>query len=179
MTEVFSVSCFLIVTLSFRASLYCSAPCPILSSSHCVCVKKLVSPLGQGAGMPGWSAPGESAFWTSLVPLVWCSASICCWVSLSGTPGGPLLQTPPTTVFEPPALLKIPSSSECCYPVLLGRATVALNAPKYLLFLSRTTVMRSYSQPYQSGLIEKENYWWFGDSFHWFSPRFCPVTEQE
>lgn len=93
-------------------------PCPILSSSHCVCVKKLVPPLGEGAAMPGWKAPGESAFWTPLVPLVWCSASLCCWVSLSDTPGGPLLQTPLTTVLEPSSLLKIPPSSECCYPVL-------------------------------------------------------------
>lgn len=77
-------------------------PCPILSSSHCVCVKKLVPLLGQGAGMPGWKTPGESAFWTPLVRLVWCSASLCCWVSLSSTPGGLLLQTHPTTNFEPP-----------------------------------------------------------------------------
>lgn len=105
-------------------------PCPILSSSHCVCVKKLVSPLGQGAGMPGWKAPGENAFWTPLVLLVWCSASLSCWVSLSGTPGGPLLQTLPTTIFEPPTLLKIPSSSECCYPVLLGRENRGTECPQ-------------------------------------------------
>lgn len=123
---------------------FCGTPRPILSSSHCVCVKKRVSPLGRSTGMPGWKAPGESGFWTSLVPLVWCSASLCRWVSLSGTPGGSLLQTLPTTVFEPPTLLTIPSSSECCYPVVLGRATGALNIPKYFPLWSQTTVIHLY-----------------------------------
>lgn len=112
-------------------------PCPILSSSHCVCVKNFVSLLGQGARMPGWKAPGENAFWTPLVRLVWCSASLSCWVSLSGTPGGPLLQTLTTTIFEPPTLLKIPSSSECYYSVILGRETRAVSFPKCLLFVIR------------------------------------------
>lgn len=126
-------------------------PCPILSSSHCVCVKKLVSPLGQGAWMPGWNAPGENAFWTPLVPLVWCSASLCCWVSLSGTPGGPLLQTPPMAISEPPTLLKLPSSSECCSPVLLGRATRGTACSQNISCLwSETTVMHSLIQRYPS-----------------------------
>lgn len=43
-------------------------PCPILSSSHCVCVKKLVPLLGQGAGMPGWKAPGGTLFEPLLSP---------------------------------------------------------------------------------------------------------------
>jgi len=55
-------------------------PCPIRSSSHCVCVKKLVPLLRQGAEMPGGKTPGKNAFWTPLVLLVWCSASLCCWV---------------------------------------------------------------------------------------------------
>lgn len=95
MSHVFSLSHCPIIAL----------PCPILSSFHCVCVKRLVPLLGQCTGMPAWKAPGESAFWTPLVLLVWCSASLCCWDSLSGTPGGPLLQTLLTTMFEPPVLL--------------------------------------------------------------------------
>lgn len=43
-------------------------PRPVLSSSHCFCVKGLVSPLGRGAGMPGWKAPGDNAFWTPSCP---------------------------------------------------------------------------------------------------------------
>lgn len=71
MTVVLCVSCF-----SFPRCLseLPSTPsivvlhCPIISSSHCVCVKKLVPLLGQGAGMPGWKDPGKNTFEPLLSP---------------------------------------------------------------------------------------------------------------
>lgn len=141
MSHVFSLSHCPIVAL----------PCPIFSSSHCVCVKKLVPLLGQGTGMPGWKAPGENAFWTPLVLLVWCSASLCCWVSLSGTPGGPLLQTFLTTIFEPPVLL-----NPLILWVLLS-CPLALTVPKYLQFVIRDNWHASlYSAIEEQTLRERE-----------------------
>lgn len=71
MTVVLCVSCFsfphCLSELPSTPSIVV-LPCPIISSSHCVCVKKLVPLLGQGAGMPGWKDPGKNTFEPLLSP---------------------------------------------------------------------------------------------------------------
>lgn len=111
MTEVCSVLCILIPYCPPELPSIVLLSWPILSSSHCVCVKKLVPPAGprcRGARLKG---PRRDSFWTPVVPVVWCSASLCCLVSLSGTPGGLLLQTSPTTIFVPHEMGPHPSSN--------------------------------------------------------------------
>lgn len=138
----YSVSCFLSFShcpseLPSIPSIV-ALPCPILSSSHCVCMKKLVPLLGQGAGMPAWKAPGRNAFWTPLVPLVWCSESLRCWGLCQALQEVHYFRPFQRQCLSVPPSLKIPSSFECYYPVLsMRRARRELSVPGCVLFVIR------------------------------------------
>ena len=133
MTEVFSVSCSLIFTLS---SLCCSTPLSYpLILPLCLC-EEACTPAETGCRDARGKDSREECFLNPSCPpgLMQCISLLL--GSLSGAPGGPLLQTLPTKMFESPTLFKISSSSQCYFPLLfLGRVRWELSVPNYLLFV--------------------------------------------
>lgn len=121
-TEAFTVSCFLIFTLSFRASLcslYCSAPLshPLILPL-CLC-EEACSPAGRGCSDARLKGPrGERFLNPSCPPGLMQCISLLLGVFVRRSGRSITSHTRPTTILEPSSLLNTPPSSECCYPVL-------------------------------------------------------------
>lgn len=165
---------FLISTLSFRASLY-PLYCSASLSNHlilplCLC-EEACPPAGPGCWDARLKGPRKEHFWTPLVPLVWCSASLCCWV---------LCQTlQEVHHFRPfqQQCMSLPPSIKSSLPLsasilswTLERTRWELSLPEHVLFVIRDNWNASLHscqsrQERQSG----ELCFKWAESSHWMS----------